>query len=440
MRSGGATRPARERALDAFAAQHGKPASALAHGPGRVNLIGEHTDYNEGFVLPLALGQAAYVALRPRDDEAVELSALDLGQRGAFRLSEARSLERRGDARAPQGGWLEYAKAVAWALQADGHVLCGLDGVIASDVPRGAGLSSSAALELALAWALLYAGAQSGRRKTPATSSGAATGLSVPDAPSVRADGSAPARLARAMQRAENEWIGVSSGIMDQLVGAASVAGHALLIDCRDLSTTPVPLPTKASVVVLDTATRRRLAGSAFNERRAACQRVAAAFGVAALRDLDAADLVRAAAPARLSPTDLARARHVVAENQRTLAAARLLAEGDTIAVGELMDQSHASLRDLYEVSSTELDAMVKAARAAPGCLGARMTGAGFGGCAVALVERGAETEFAATTATAYREATGLVPALYPAVSGGAAGVFESPAGALAPQPNRPVT
>lgn len=429
MTSGGAGRSARERALAAFESEHGEPASAVARGPGRVNLIGEHTDYNEGFVLPLALGQAAYVAVRPRDDEVVELLTLDLGQRGAFRLSEVRSPDRRGDARLAQGGWLEYAKAVVWALQADGHTLGGLDGVIASDVPRGAGLSSSAALELALAWALLYTGVQSGRRGTPAMGSGAATGLSAPDAPPVRAAGPSPARLARAMQRAENEWIGVSSGIMDQLVGAAAVAGHALLIDCRDLSTTPVPLPPEASVVVLDTATRRRLAGSAFNERRAACQRVAAAFGVASLRDLDAADLAHAAAPAGLSPTDLARARHVVAENQRTLAAARLLAEGDAVAVGKLMDQSHASLRDLYEVSSTELDAMVTAARAAPGCLGARMTGAGFGGCAVALVERGAETDFAASAATAYRQATGLVPALYPAVSGGAAGVVEHPSG-----------
>jgi len=385
----------RERAIAAFEATYGRSPTHLVRAPGRVNLIGEHTDYNDGFVLPMALERAALIALAPRDDGVVRLAADDLGRQGTFAVATARSRDARGDARDPQGGWLEYPRGVAWALQDLGHALAGFDGALASDVPRGAGLSSSAAVELAVAAAFA-----------------AASGFAWD-----------PPAIARAMQRVENLWVGVQSGIMDQLIGAAGVAGHALLIDCRDLSLRPVPLPEGVAVVVLDTDTRRTLVGSAYDDRRAACTRVAHVLGVRALRDVDADAL--AAAAERLHPIDLRRARHVIGENDRTLAAADALAAGDVARLGRLMDASHASLRDDYEVSSPALDAIVSAARAAPGCLGARMTGAGFGGCAVALVDRDDVESFVAATTDAYRAATGNRARAY--VSAAAAGAGPEP-------------
>ncbi|MDF1524063.1 MAG: galactokinase family protein, partial [Trueperaceae bacterium] len=277
--SGGDADP-RGRALAAHRARYGREATHLVRAPGRVNLIGEHTDYNDGFVLPMALERAAWIALTPRDDGVVRLLATDLDRRGTFGVAKARRRDERGDPHDPLGGWLEYPRGVAWALQDAGHALRGFDGALASDVPRGAGLSSSAALELAVAAAFAAAG---------------------------DLDWDARA-MARAMQRVENRWIGVQSGIMDQLIGAAGVAGHALLIDCRDLALRPVPLPADVAVVVLDTSTRRGLVGSAYNDRRAACERVARALGVPALRDVDLATL--AAAADGLDPVDLRRARH----------------------------------------------------------------------------------------------------------------------------------
>lgn len=381
----------RGRARAAFRRAYGAEPTHLVRAPGRVNLIGEHTDYNDGFVLPMALERAAWIALTPRADGVVRLVASDLGQEGTFDVAAARRRDARGDPHDPQGGWLEYPRGVAWALQDGGAVLHGFDGALASDVPRGAGLSSSAALELAVAAAFAAAS----------------------DLPWD------PKGVARAMQRVENLWVGVQSGIMDQLIGAAGVAGHALLIDCRDLALRPVPLPAAARVVVLDTSTRRGLVGSAYNDRRAACERVAARLGVPALRD---ADLAALAAADDLDPVDARRARHVIAENARTLEAADALAAGDVARVGALMDASHASLRDDFEVSSPALDALVAAARQAPGCLGARMTGAGFGGCAVALVATDAVDAFVAATLAAYRGATGLEAAAYPSRAAAGAG------------------
>lgn len=381
----------RARAVAAFRRRYGAAPTHLVRAPGRVNLIGEHTDYNDGFVLPMALERAAWIALTPRADGVVRLVATDLDQEGTFDVATARRRDARGDPHDREGGWLEYPRGVAWALQDAGHALRGFDGALASDVPRGAGLSSSAALELAVAAAF---------------------------AASSDLDWDARA-MARAMQRVENLWVGVQSGIMDQLIGAAGVAGHALLIDCRDLALRPVPLPEGVAVVVLDTSTRRGLVGSAYNDRRAACERVAAALGAAALRDVDEPALEAARG---LDPVDLRRARHVVAENARTVAAAEALATGDVARFGALMDASHASLQSDFEVSSGALDALVAAARAAPGCLGARMTGAGFGGCAVALVREGDLDAFVAATTEAYRTATGLDATAYPSHAAAGAG------------------
>jgi galactokinase len=371
------TASVRERVVREFDHRFGELPAFLARAPGRVNLIGDHTDYNEGFVLPMAIDRAAWIALRPRDDSRVSAYSLDFKQAIAFDLTDE---ERHG------GGWHEYMRGIAWALQHSDKVpapLRGWEGVVAGDVPLGAGLSSSAALELATARA--FAGV---------------SGLTWH-----------PAEMARLAQRAENEWVGVNCGIMDQLISAAGEQGHALLIDCRSLETRAVPLPADASVVVLDTATRRGLVDSAYNERRAQCEAAARYFGVRALRDVDLASF--AARGGGLDPVTRRRAQHVVTENARTLAAADALATGDLRTVGALMNESHASLRDAFEVSRAELDVMVAIAREQPGCYGARMTGAGFGGCAVALVDVAHAEAFARVVARDYRTAVGLTPAVY---------------------------
>ena len=380
----------RERVLHEFERRTGAKAPLLARAPGRVNLIGDHTDYNDGFVLPMAIDRAVWIALRPRDDDRVVAHSLDFGEDASF---DVRHIEH------GESGWAEYLRGVAWALDplatADGHPLCGWEGVLAGDVPLGAGLSSSAALELATARAFA-----------------AVCGVTWD-----------PTAIARLAQRAENRWVGVNSGIMDQLISAAGVAGHALLIDCRSLDTRAVELPAGVSVVVLDTATRRELVTSEYNERRARCEEAARQFGVKALRDVD--ERMFAERADSLDDVTRRRARHVVTENSRVLAAADALAAGDARRVGELMDESHRSLRDDFEVSRPELDAMVEIAQAQEGCFGARMTGAGFGGCAVALVEGVRAERFATEVARRYAGDVGLTPAVY--VCAAAAGASLEP-------------
>jgi galactokinase len=371
------TQTVRERVVREFQRRYGEPPALLARAPGRVNLIGDHTDYNEGFVLPMAIDRAAWIALRRRADASVSVYSLDFKQAATFELA---------DEMQHGSGWQEYIRGIGWALRhADGASpsICGWEGVVAGDVPLGAGLSSSAALELATARAFAGAGGLPWR----------------------------PAAMARLAQRAENEWVGVNCGIMDQLISAAGERDHALLIDCRSLDTRAVPLPRDSSVVVLDTATRRGLVDSAYNERRAQCEAAARFFGVRALRDVDLASFE--ARSAGLDAVTRRRAHHVVTENARTLAAADALAHGDLRTVGTLMTESHASLRDDFEVSRAELDAMVRIAREQPGCYGARMTGAGFGGCAVALVDARTAEEFARVVAREYHRAIGLTPAVY---------------------------
>jgi len=357
-----------------FSERFREPPAIVIRAPGRVNLIGEHTDYNDGFVLPLAIDRAVWLALRPRTDRTTHVWSSEFTETVQFPLDR---LEHGGPS------WSEYLKGTAWALAAAGHRLSGWDGVIGSDVPIGAGLSSSAALELATA------------RAFAATSQ-------------IPWDPSAMARLA---QRAENEWVGVKCGIMDQLISAIGREGHAVLIDCRTLDTTAVPLPEHVDVVILDTATRRGLVDSAYNERRRQCDSAAAFFGVAALRDVTPS--MFEARAGGLDETTARRARHVVTENARTLAAAEAMRRGDAPALGSLMNESHRSLHADFEVSSAALDTMVEIAQAQRGCHGARMTGAGFGGCAVALVDQGAVPVFVGRVAVEYERRTGLVPRLY---------------------------
>ena len=371
----------------AFADRFGAPPEIVVRAPGRVNLIGEHTDYNDGFVLPMAIDRAVVVALRPRADRRVRVVALDVGGETTFDLD---ALDHGGP------GWAEYLKGSAWALAESGGELHGWEGVVTGDVPRGAGLSSSAALELATLRAF----------------------AAVADAPW---DAAAMARIG---QRAENAWVGVNCGIMDQMVSAAGEAGHAVLIDCRTLDTQAVPLPDGTVAVVLDTGTRRGLVDSAYNERRAACEEAAEALGVTALRDTTPDALAKRRGD--LDETVYRRARHVVTENARTLEAADAMRSGDAARLGVLMDASHASLRDDFEVSSPALDQLAALAREADGCHGARMTGAGFGGCAVALVDADAARTFVDAVGPAYEAATGHRPALYVTEATDGASVVES--------------
>lgn len=360
--------------LHAFQQHYGAEAAIVVRAPGRVNLIGEHTDYNDGFVLPLAIDRATWIALRPRPDRRVTVHALDFGASDTFDL----------DALTQQpGSWADYVRGVAWALGQHGYLLGGWEGVMAGDVPIGAGLSSSAALELAVARAF-----------------GAVAGWPW-DA----------ARMALIGQYAENKWVGMNCGIMDQMISAAGVADHALLIDCRSLETRAMPLPTDTAVVVLDTATRRGLVDSAYNERRAQCEAAARHFGVKALRDVTAAQLE--AAQGELDALTYRRARHVISENDRVLQACDAMAAGDAATLGRLLNASHLSLRDDFQVSNRELNLIVAAAQAHPACLGARMTGAGFGGCAVALVTDAGVENFVAQVSADYTARAGLTPRVY---------------------------
>lgn len=378
----------KEKVTVAFVERFGQRPFLTIRAPGRVNLIGEHTDYNDGFVLPMAIDRAIWIALRPRSDRRVLLHSLDLDPTTDFALD---------DFQHTHGGWTEYVKGVAWALQEAGLPLQGWEGVCAGDIPVGAGLSSSAALELAVARAFA-----------------AVSGFPWE-----------PAQMARLAQKAENQWVGVNCGIMDQMISAAGKAGHALLIDCRSLETQLAPLPPETAVVILDTATRRGLVDSAYNERRAQCEAAARFFGVPALRDVDLATFNARAD--QLDPLTRQRARHVIGENQRTLDAMVAMLQEDAAGLGRLFNASHVSLRDDFAVSSTALDQIVECAqRRDTACLGARMTGAGFGGCAVALVWAESATAFSQAVAASYQAATSLTPNIYICQSADGASVVHS--------------
>lgn len=359
---------AAERAVAGFRDGFGRDPSLLARAPGRVNLIGEHVDYSEGFVLPAAVDRDVCVAAAPAVAGLVRARAADLDEADAFDPSEPF---------APLPGWRGYLRGVVAVLVEAGLPVGAADLVVAGDVPRGAGLSSSAALEVAIARALL-----------------ALAGRSLPGL-----------ELARLCRRAETEKVGVSCGIMDQCASVFGRAGHALLLDCRSLEIRPIPIPAGAALVVCDTGTRRSLQSSAFNQRFEECRQASARLGVPSLRDVPGEGL-----DARLAdlPEPLRRrARHVVREIARTLDAARALERGDLPALGRLMDASHAGLRDDYEVSTAELDALVLAARAIPGVYGSRMSGGGFGGCTLSLVDEQALPGFPALVRDAYRGAAG---------------------------------
>ncbi len=372
-------------AIETFTSSFGSKPSAIVRAPGRINLIGEHTDYNGGFVLPMALDRSVWIALRPREDRTVRVQATTFDEVMSFDLD---SLQREGHT------WIEYVKGVAHQLQLN-HELRGFDGVITSDVPCGAGLSSSAALELSVARGF-------------ATSSG------------LEWD---PIVMAQHAQRAECDWVGVECGIMDQLTSAAAVADSAMLIDCRTHTISALPLPVGFSVVVLDTGTRRRLQDSAYNERRQQCRNAAEMLGVAELRDVPLTDLERAARRGRIDDTTFRRARHVVTENERTLLAVAAMGADDVVQFGELINASHRSLRDDFQVSSVALDVIVDVARGHSACVGARLSGAGFAGCAVALVDSDGVESFESHVLQNYEERTGLSAVVFESIA--ASGAME---------------
>ncbi len=358
--------------------------------PGRVNLIGEHTDYNDGFVMPAAIDFATWVVAVPHDGRILTVFSENFSETIEFDLDDP--------SQAAQGHWSDYVKGVAFALEQAGYHLRGATLRIRSDVPIGSGLSSSAAIEVATGFALLNN-----------------SGFIVDRV-----------ELAKLCQRAENEFVGMRCGIMDQFIAACGESGKALLLDCRSLEYKLLPLPEDVLLGICNTMVRHELAGSEYNARRFECESGVRHFAqrlpnVRALRDVTPADLELYGAG--LTEVVYRRCRHVITENARVLNAATALEQGELEAFGSLMNQSHVSLRDDYEVSCKELDLMVELAQEVAGVYGARMTGGGFGGCTVNLVNAQNVDEFKRVMAEAYQDVTGVAPEIY--VCSAAAGAEE---------------
>jgi len=348
--------------------------------PGRVNLIGEHTDYNDGFVLPAALELATYAAASARPDRRLRVRSLLMDETLEFDLDEV-------DPK-PRKDWSDYVRGVAVMLARAGHRLAGVDMMLWSDVPVGGGLSSSAALEVAVGYALL----SESKLDVDLTA------------------------LALTGQRAENEFVGMRCGIMDQFIACHGAAGHALLLDCRSLDWRLVPIDPKARLMICNSMVRHSHAAGEYNSRRHDCEEGVrllskALPGIKALRDVSIDQLERHAE--LLSPVVYRRCRHIVTENDRTVRAADALEAGDLALFGRLMAESHASMRDDFEITCSEIDVMVEIASRIPGVFGARMTGGGFGGCTISLVEASAVEGFKQGVANAYRDATGLDPTIF---------------------------
>jgi len=364
----------------AFAALYGGEPTVWVQAPGRVDLMGSHTDYNEGYVLTMPIDRTTWIAARPRDDRLVRLHSLNLESGETFSLDDTQ--------RSAAVPWTDYVRGVAKVLQDEGYALRGFDGLVHSTVPFGSGLSSSAALEVATATLFNTLG-------------------------DLRLDA---VRLAVLCQRAENSFVGVNCGILDQYTSAAGRAGHVLLLDCRHLTHTVTPIHPDIRIVICDTRYKRALTGSEYPQRRAQCEAGAAALaqrypGVRTLRDVSLEQLD--AARASLDETVYRRGRFIIQENQRVLDLSEALSAKDVPCIAALTAESFAGARDLYEIVVPQMEAMIAAMRCAPGVLGARQAGAGFGGCMVAFVERDCVEAFSAHVRAAYQEATGIESAVY---------------------------
>ena len=363
-----------------FASTFGRPPDLMVRAPGRVNILGEHVDYNDGLVLPAAIDRAVFIAAAISQDDCVSLVASDLGERASFNLE---NLPEKVDSRGqPLPGWARYPAGVAWALAEAGLDTRGIQAVYSSDIPIGAGLSSSAAVEVGFA-----------------TLWQAISGWHVDSL-----------KLALISQRAENAYVGVSCGLMDQFASACGVDGHALCFDTRSLEWEPAPLPEGIALVIADSGVRRSLTHSGYNDRRAACEQAVEILRqylpqIRALRDVQPTEF--AALSTYLPEIQRKRAEHVVKEIQRVQSALNAMRRKDRQALGAIMYAGHASLRNLYEVSTPELDQLVELSRGLPGCIGARLTGAGFGGCTINLVESDQAAAFITGLQAEYRPPTG---------------------------------
>ncbi len=354
---------------ETFAKRFGRPPTVVAVAPGRINLIGEHTDYNDGFVFPVAIDRQTWIAVGPSEGSTQAFST-ELGDAAPFDLATV--------APGTIEDWGKYPAGMGWALRQEGRYAGNVEAAVSSTIPMGSGVSSSAALEMAFGQVWNRLGD---------------LGIENPD-------------LARLGKVCENRFVGVNSGIMDQMASAMGHANRAMFLDTRSLEIEYAPVPEGLSVVLCDTKKPRALTDSAYNERRSQCEAAAKVLGVKALRDATLADLE--AKRDSMDDVTYRRARHVISENERCVRFKDALAQGDLTTVGVLMNASHASLRDDYEVSCPELDRMAEAAWNAPGCVGARMTGAGFGGACVALVHTPQVDEFVKATLQDYDAATGL--------------------------------
>lgn len=358
----------------------------IARAPGRVNLLGEHVDYNDGFVLPAAIDRATYIAFSPTDTPHSTLVAADFAQQILF-SAESVLTKTQADS-SPLPDWGHYPAGIMWLLLEEKLPISSMNAVFASDVPRGSGLSSSASVEMAfmLAWQTL-------------------SSWILP-----------PMQRALLGQKAENKYVGVNCGIMDQFASACGIENKLLLLDCRSLEWKTIPLPGNVSIVVADTTIRRKLTSGEYNKRRDACEEAVRLLkrdlpDIQSLRDVSVEDFNRLAE--KLPEEIEKRARHVVEEIERSNQAEVILEAGDIQNFGRLMNECHVSLRDLYEVSCPELDAMTRIAQSIEGCYGARLTGAGFGGCTVNLVASEKVEAFARTLAMDYEQKTRLRPEVY---------------------------
>ena len=345
----------------------------IVESPGRVNIIGEHTDYNDGYVLPMAIDRHIRIAFRPRDDDRIILESIGFDSEANFSIADSNNV----------GDWSDYVRSISWVLKKNNFELNGWEGVMVSNIPIGAGLSSSASLLLAILKVFSIIS------KLPW-------------------DGLEMARLAR---QAENEFLELKSGIMDQLICSVGRIGQAMLLDCRDLTCDFVTIPPNVEIIILDTVTRRELVDSKYNERVKQCASAAEYFGLKSLRDVSTKKFKEN--KDGLDKLLLKRARHVIFENKRTIEVAESMKNGDVNKIGKLMSESHDSLKNDYEVSSKELDIMVDIAQNEAGCFGARMTGAGFGGCAIALINERYKEQFMRNVFDNYFLRTGIKPMIY---------------------------
>lgn len=364
--------------------------------PGRVNLIGEHTDYNDGFVMPAAIEFYTWVAASERSDRTLHVHSEQFNESVEF------SLDALGDG--PRHHWSDFIRGVAAVLEAHGHKLSGADLLVQGNVPMGSGLSSSASLEVATALALL------------STPRAAAQTLQV-----------VPIEIAKDCQQAEHEYVGTRCGIMDQFISVFGRAGHALMLDCRSLQYDALTVPADTRLVICNSMVKHAHASNGYNQRRADCESGIAILrrylpNVTALRDVTLNDLQ--SFRDELTETVYRRCRHVITENQRVLDAASALRSADLIRFGQLMAASHNSLRDDYEVSCRELDLLVDIASSRDGVYGSRMTGGGFGGCTITLMRQGAVTEFQSRVKETYEKETGITPDVWACSAAEGAGAW----------------